>query len=110
MPSRVDNYPNACLESLYFGIPVIGTQNSSLEEMIEDKKTGFLAQNGDVNSLHTSIVEMLEMTPERYKEMKKDIQFQIQKNLDEDRIGQLIEFYGKVIADNWEKTVGSPSQ
>jgi len=105
MPSRVDNYPNACLESQYFGIPVIGTQNSSLEEMIEDKKTGFLAQNGDANSLHTSIVEMLEMTPARYEEMKKNIQYQIQKNLDEDRIGQLIDFYCKVIADYREKTV-----
>jgi len=105
IPSRIDNYPNACLESQYFGIPVIGTQNSSLEEMIEDKKTGFLAQNGDANSLHTSIVEMLEMTQARYKEMKKNIQYQIQKNLDEDRIGQLIDFYCKVIADYREKTV-----
>ena len=108
LPSRVDNYPNVCLEAQYFGIPVIGTQNSSLEEMIEDKKTGFLAQNGDVNSLYSSIVEMLEMTPARYEEMKKNIQFQIQKNLDEDRIGQLIDFYGKVIADYRAKNLVPP--
>jgi glycosyltransferase involved in cell wall biosynthesis len=103
IPSRVDNYPNVCLEAQYFGIPVIGTQNSSLEEMIEDKKTGFLAQNGDVNSLQASIAEMLEMTHTRYDEMKKNIQFQVQKDLDEDRTGRLIDFYGKVIADYQEK-------
>jgi glycosyltransferase involved in cell wall biosynthesis len=99
IPSRVDNYPNVCLESQYFGIPVIGTQNSSLEEMIDDNKTGFLAQNGDVNSLHVSIEKMLKMTPAEYDEMKKNIQDQIQKILEEDRIGQLIDFYCNIIAD-----------
>lgn len=99
MPSRIDNYPNACLESQYFGIPVIGTHNSSLEEMIEDNETGFLALNGNVDSLHTKIVELLEMTPVQYEGMKRKIQYQIQKIYDEDRVGQLIDFYGKVIAD-----------
>jgi glycosyltransferase involved in cell wall biosynthesis len=106
IPSRVDNYPNVCLESQYFGIPVIGTQNSSLEEMIDDNKTGFLARNGDVNSLHASIEKMLEMTPAEYDEMKKNIQDQIQKILEEDRIVQLIDFYCNVIADY--KTVSTP--
>jgi hypothetical protein len=63
-----------------------------------------------MKSLHTSIVEMLEMTLAQYEEMKKNIQVQIQKNLDEDRIGQLIDFYDKVIVDYRRKTVVRPSQ
>jgi glycosyltransferase involved in cell wall biosynthesis len=103
IPSRVDNYPNACLEAQYFGIPVIGTQSSSLEEMIVNEKTGFLAKNGDVDSLYRSIRNLLEMTTTQYGEMKKNIQDQIQKYLDEDRIGQLIDFYCEVIADYKKK-------
>jgi ElaB/YqjD/DUF883 family membrane-anchored ribosome-binding protein len=67
--------------------------------MIDDNKTGFLARNGDVNSLHASIEKMLEMTPAEYDEMKKNIQDQIQKILEEDRIVQLIDFYCNIIAD-----------
>ena len=37
--------------------------------------------------------------------MKKNIQTQIKKNLNEDRVGQLIEFYSKIVADFREKNV-----
>ena len=51
LPSRVDNYPNACLEAQAMGVPVIGTYESSLEEMIVDGETGFLASNGNPASI-----------------------------------------------------------
>ena len=104
MPSRVDNYPNACLESQYCGIPVIGTYNSSLDEIIIDNKTGFLTQNDDVSSLYTAIIKILGMRPEQYEEMKSNIQSHIQKILNEDRIGQLIDFYNSVIVQYQKRT------
>lgn len=42
IPSRVDNIPNTCLEAMALGTVVVGTQDSSLEQMIDDGQSGFL--------------------------------------------------------------------
>ena len=44
IPSRLDNYPNVMLESIQFNKPIIGFSKSSLDEVIKDKETGFLAK------------------------------------------------------------------
>ena len=51
LPSRIDNLPNAVLESLMLGVPVIGTRESSIEELVEDGVTGVLIENGSVPEL-----------------------------------------------------------
>jgi glycosyltransferase involved in cell wall biosynthesis len=103
MPSRADNYPNACLEAQMLGVPVIGTQDSSLEEMIEDGKTGFLIENGNSKELGEAIKRLLELGNGEYQKMK-------QANLDlfaiitkEDRLNQLILYYMDVIRKFNEK-------
>jgi glycosyltransferase involved in cell wall biosynthesis len=73
MPSRVDNYPNACLEAQSFGIPVVGTYGSSLDEMIIDEETGYLARNGDVNSLYEAIIKLLTLNKKEMNHMKARI-------------------------------------
>jgi glycogen synthase len=98
MPSRVDNYPNACLEAQSFGIPVIGTDNSSLEEMIVDGETGFLARNGDILSLQQAIARLLSQSPAARQQMQTQILHHSKQILAEDRITQLIEFYQSVCA------------
>jgi glycosyltransferase involved in cell wall biosynthesis len=45
-PSRVDNCPNTCLEAQALGKIVIGTRQSSLEELVDHGVTGFLAEPG----------------------------------------------------------------
>ena len=44
IPSRLDNYPNVMIESILFKKPIIGFLNSSLEEVIDDRITGFLTK------------------------------------------------------------------
>jgi glycosyltransferase involved in cell wall biosynthesis len=97
LPSRVDNYPNACLEAHTFGIPVIGTTDSSLEEMIVDRKTGFLIENGNAAGLASAINSLISMEPEERNQMKENIHEHVKEMRSEDRIGQLIEFYRKTI-------------
>jgi glycosyltransferase involved in cell wall biosynthesis len=99
MPSRVDNYPNACLEALSLGVPVIGTYGSSLEEMIEDGKTGFLAKNGDSLSLQEAIEKLLLLTSDQKSEIIRNIRAEIDQIQAEDRISHLIYFYQRVIND-----------
>lgn len=51
LPSLIDNLPNAVLESLMLGVPVIGSRDSSIDELVEDGVTGVLVANGSVPDL-----------------------------------------------------------
>jgi glycosyltransferase involved in cell wall biosynthesis len=51
LPSLIDNLPNACLEAMALGKPVVGTRGASFEEMIRDGETGFLVPAGDAGAL-----------------------------------------------------------
>jgi glycosyltransferase involved in cell wall biosynthesis len=51
LPSLIDNLPNACLEAMALGKPVVGTRGASFEEMIRDGETGFLVPAGDAEAL-----------------------------------------------------------
>lgn len=97
IPSRVDNYPNVCLEAQMFGKPVIGTYESSLDEMIVDGETGFLAKNADVESIKGAIKKFLNLTSEQRESMRLKIISNIETIKREDRVGQLIDFYKEAI-------------
>ena len=97
MPSRVDNYPNACLEAQSLGVPVVGTDSSSLEEMIVDGETGFLATNGDSKSLCEEIERLLDLSAAQSEQMRKKILAANQAIRREDRVGQLTVFYQETI-------------
>lgn len=58
-PSRVDNLPNSCIEALNFKVPVVGADNSSLEELIVDGKNGYLFKNSDVKSFYSAMCRAL---------------------------------------------------
>lgn len=51
LPSRVDNLPNTVIESLALGVPVIGTDGASIDEMVEPGRSGELVPLGDANAL-----------------------------------------------------------
>jgi glycosyltransferase involved in cell wall biosynthesis len=93
MPSRADNYPNACLEAQALGVPVIGTWDSSLDEMITDGVTGFLAKNGDAASLHENIERCLGMASEARTAMSAAVLAAARRAQSEDPIGCLLDFY-----------------
>jgi len=98
IPSRIDNYPNACLEAHLHGVPVVGTYGSSLDEMIQDQMTGFLARGGDPHDLGLAIGRSLNMGPVEREAMRSRIAQHIEAIKQEDRIGQLLQFYKGVIA------------
>lgn len=56
LPSRVDNLPNAVIESLTAGVPVIGTRGSSIDELVEEGRSGALVDSDDINQLATLMV------------------------------------------------------
>ena len=44
LPSRVDNLPNTVIESLMFGVPVIGSKGASIDELVEPGVSGELVE------------------------------------------------------------------
>lgn len=51
LPSLTDNLPNSCQEAMYHGKVVIGTWNSSLDQLISDHVSGYLSLPGDGDDL-----------------------------------------------------------
>lgn len=104
VPSRIDNYPNVCLEAQQFGKPVIGTYGSSLEEMVKEGKTGFLADYNNAESLRQAMERCLLLNDNERRAMTLRIFDQTEKMKHEDRIGQLMGFYKKAIQEFKAKT------
>ena len=97
LPSRIDNYPNACLEAQQCGVPVIGASGSSLEEMIEPGKTGFLVENGNASDLAEKMKIVLNLRPEEYSAIKDNLRNLIASIRSEDRVNQLLALYEEAI-------------
>lgn len=97
MPSLVDNYPNACIEALSLGAIVIGTRDSSLDEILEDGRTGFLAENGSAGSLAEAVERALALPPAEAEALRERVRGRVLEIEAEDRVGRLLEFYGTVI-------------
>jgi glycosyltransferase involved in cell wall biosynthesis len=58
LPSQVDNLPNTVIESLMFGIPVLGSRGASIDELVEEGRTGHLVALGDVQGLADALTMM----------------------------------------------------
>ncbi|MGG7036723.1 MAG: glycosyltransferase family 4 protein, partial [Flavobacterium sp.] len=57
LPSRVDNLPNTVVESLFLGIPVIGSNGASIDELVEPLRNGALVEIGDVEQLAGAMMD-----------------------------------------------------
>jgi glycosyltransferase involved in cell wall biosynthesis len=70
--SHEDPFPNAVLESLSCGIPVIGSDRAgSALERIKPGINGYLHESGNVDSLTQCLVKALELSEEEYQNMSK---------------------------------------
>jgi glycosyltransferase involved in cell wall biosynthesis len=57
VPSRVDNLPNTAIESLLLGVPVICTENSSVDEIVKNGVNGIVVPQEDVEQLASAMKE-----------------------------------------------------
>jgi glycosyltransferase involved in cell wall biosynthesis len=58
LPSQADNFPNTVIESLMFGIPVIGSRGASIDELVTHNQNGHLIELGDMYGLAQALVSM----------------------------------------------------
>ena len=62
-PSRADNLPNTCLESLACATPVLGSSAGGIPEMAIETETGWLFDNDSPSSLAEKICQVLDERP-----------------------------------------------
>jgi glycosyltransferase involved in cell wall biosynthesis len=56
LPSLADNLPNTAIESLALGVPVIGSEGASFDELIQPGRNGELVARGDADALARALV------------------------------------------------------
>ncbi|MDJ0799830.1 MAG: glycosyltransferase family 4 protein [Calothrix sp. MO_167.B12] len=100
LPSLIDNLPNACLEAMALGKPVIGTMGASFDELLVEGETGFLVAAGEVNTLAVKINEAW-INPGLNK-IGQSARLKVQEFAIENTVKDLLTYYSKVI-----KTLGS---
>jgi glycosyltransferase involved in cell wall biosynthesis len=95
LPSLVDNLPNACLEAMALGKPVIGTIGASFEELISDGETGFLVPLGDAAALAEKI-EAAWVHP-RLGEIGRAAQCKARELAPERTVRELLTYYQHIV-------------
>lgn len=97
LPSRADNFPNTCIESMANEKIVIGTYGNGFEQLIEDTKNGFLITVDDHKKLLEKIHIVLALSPD----VKQKIELEAKKRIaDLDPsivLAELVNFYTKII-------------
>ena len=98
LPSLIDNLPNACLEAMGLGKPVLGTIGTSLDELTTEGETGFLVLPGDVEALAAKMIEAWRCP--RLEEMGRAAQARIDEFAPERTIGKLEQYYREVLKNS----------
>ena len=60
LPSESEGMPNALLEAMSVGLPVIATRIAGIEEVVVDGKNGFLVQPGSRTELSNALLRLAE--------------------------------------------------
>jgi glycosyltransferase involved in cell wall biosynthesis len=59
-PSLWENFPNACIEAMAMGAPVVGSDAGGMAEIIDDRRSGILFKGGDAGELAAKLRTVLE--------------------------------------------------
>lgn len=97
LPSLMDNFPNACVEAMFFSRIVIGTDGASFEQLITDGKNGLLCKPGDSQSLWQKINYAMNMSDDEKRHMEQNAKKRIEKLKPEIAVKRLLGFYNRVI-------------
>ena len=97
LPSRIDNFPNTCIESMFLGKIVIGTTGNGFDQLIDDGLSGYLTEVDSAAGLLSKIEHVLNMTPQEKIDMGLRAKKRIEKLHPDLVLNQLLQFYSTVI-------------
>ncbi len=97
LPSRMDNFPNTCIEAMAHSKIVIGTLGNGFEQLINDGDSGFLIKVDNHKQLLETINKVLSLSQEEKKRIENNALQRVELLKPEKVVVQLIDFYKKII-------------
>ena len=97
MPSRIENFPNACVEAMALNKIVIGTKGVSFEQLINDEINGFLCENANPTDLLSVIEKVVNLPVEKKKEIELNAGETIKRLHPDITIKKLIDYYQSIL-------------
>lgn len=102
LPSLAENSPNACLEAMALGKPVIGTLGASFEELISDGETGFLVSPNRADELAERLIHAW-MHP-RLEEIGEAARQRVREFSPDKAVEKLLAYYYEIVANSEGKS------
>lgn len=99
LPSLVDNMPNACLEAMGLGKPVVATMGSCFEELIQNGISGWLVPPSDPQALGKAIQQAWSEADLKLQEMGKLAALRIAELHPSQLLPKLLDYYNFVLSD-----------
>lgn len=97
LPSIMENFSNACIESMYFHKIVVGTDGASFEQLIDDQISGFLSKIGDSEDLLDKVQKAVNLPDDVKKQMERKAHERVEKLKPEIVVRRLVKLYESVI-------------
>jgi glycosyltransferase involved in cell wall biosynthesis len=97
LPSRIDNFPNTCIEAMAHGKMVIGTRNTGFDQLINDKISGFLCEKDNPIDLLKTIKYMMSISLEEKLIIEGNAKKRIDLLKPEIVVQELVDYYYYVI-------------
>ena len=76
------------IESMACGTPVIAFNRGSVSEIIEDRKTGFIIQKYDINTMVKAVKNLVAMPLEEYKMMSLNCRRQVEEMFTQEKMAE----------------------
>jgi len=93
-PSLIESFGLVCLESLFCGVPVTAFNTGGIPDIVEHKKTGYLAKCFDTEDLYNGILYCID----NYSELSENALKKAHSEFNNDKIVRRhIELYGSVL-------------
>jgi glycosyltransferase involved in cell wall biosynthesis len=110
VPSRWDNFPNACIEAMCSGLPVLATRQGGMVEMIADGVNGWLVETANKRDLQEGLTRALETPPARIAEMGEKAAQSIQRLCDPANIvTRQLSFRSRLVDQGAKRSLSPPS-
>ena len=96
LPSRIDNLPNACLESMALQRVVVATRDASFEQLIEHTQNGFLTPQEDNDALLQQIEQAWNLSDPERQRIGKAARQSLGRLAPKRAIGKLVQLFEQV--------------
>ncbi len=85
LPSRSEAFPNAVMEAMASGLPIVATAVGGVPELIADGETGRLVPAGSTTALAQALIDMLDQ-PAQAAELGRAARRRIEQKFSFDRM------------------------